>query len=83
MLHLLYSQLARSRRRYYQHRPHLRRRLTAPVISIGNLTVGGSGKTPLVLGQWGKGKKYKMELTIVNDETAKNIPTGGTIRLMA
>ena len=39
-------------------------------------------KTPLVLGQWGKGKKYKMELVIVNDEAAKNIPTGGTMRLM-
>ena len=47
MLSLLYSRIARARRRYYQHRPYLRRRLTAPVISIGNLTVGGSGKTPL------------------------------------
>jgi tetraacyldisaccharide 4'-kinase len=47
LLHLIYSHVARARRRYYTQRPHLRRRLSAPVISIGNLTVGGSGKTPL------------------------------------
>ncbi len=47
MLEFLYGRIARARRRYYQRRPYLRRRLAAPVISIGNLTVGGSGKTPL------------------------------------
>jgi branched-chain amino acid transport system substrate-binding protein len=39
-------------------------------------------KTPLVLGQWGKGKKYKVELTIVNNEAAKNIPVGGSLKLI-
>jgi branched-chain amino acid transport system substrate-binding protein len=55
---------------------------------VGPVKWGGQGpfknvsKTPLVLGQWGKGTKYKVELTIVNNEAAKSIPAGGTLRLL-
>ncbi len=55
---------------------------------VGPIKWGGKGpfknvsKTPLVLGQWGKGKKYKYELTIVNNEAAPNIPAGGKLRLI-
>jgi tetraacyldisaccharide 4'-kinase len=44
----LYGTLARARRARYARHPHLRRRLHRPVISVGNLVVGGSGKTPVV-----------------------------------
>jgi tetraacyldisaccharide 4'-kinase len=43
----VYSFVARRRRERYAARPWLRRRLRRPVISIGNLAVGGRGKTPL------------------------------------
>jgi branched-chain amino acid transport system substrate-binding protein len=55
---------------------------------VGPVKFGGQGpfknvsKTPLVLGQWGKGTKYKYELTIVNDQVVPSIPTGGTLRLI-
>jgi tetraacyldisaccharide 4'-kinase len=54
MLHLLYGGLARARRGWYERRPASRRRLARPVISVGNLSVGGTGKTPLVaaIAQW-------------------------------
>jgi tetraacyldisaccharide 4'-kinase len=47
MLSTVYAAVARRRRRYYATHPHLQRALSRPVISIGNLAVGGRAKTPL------------------------------------
>ena len=47
-LSVVYGRIARARRDWYERRPDRRVRLERPVISVGNLTVGGSGKTPIV-----------------------------------
>lgn len=47
MLSSAYAAAARFHRNYYARRPHLRRSLARPVISIGNIAVGGRAKTPL------------------------------------
>jgi tetraacyldisaccharide 4'-kinase len=44
----LYGRATQLRRAWYGRRPHRVRQLDRPVISVGNLVVGGSGKTPLV-----------------------------------
>lgn len=44
----VYGAAAAWRRRWYAREPARRRRLRQPVISVGNLSVGGSGKTPIV-----------------------------------
>jgi tetraacyldisaccharide 4'-kinase len=44
----VYGRAASFRRAWYGRHPHRTRRLEQPVISVGNLTVGGSGKTPVV-----------------------------------
>jgi tetraacyldisaccharide 4'-kinase len=47
VLSKLYGVVAARRRNWYGRRPHLRRRLTRPVVSVGSLAVGGRGKTPV------------------------------------
>lgn len=55
---------------------------------VGAVKWGGQGpfknvsKTPLVLGQWVKGTKNKVDLVIVNNEAAPSIPTGGKLAPM-
>lgn len=46
MISSLYAAAVRRRREWYAARPQARRRLRRPVISIGNIAVGGRGKTP-------------------------------------
>jgi tetraacyldisaccharide 4'-kinase len=48
MIDQLYAAAMRRRRERYAARPDLRLRLRRPVISIGNIAVGGRGKTPIV-----------------------------------
>src|SRR5881396_1598546 len=51
-------------------------------ISWAKGPVGNVAKTPLVGGQWGKGKQFAYDLTIVNNKRAPFIPTSGTLRGM-
>ena len=56
---------------------------------VGPVKWGGQGpfknvsKTPLVLGQWVKGKKHRYELVIVNNHAAPEIPVGGKLQLIS
>jgi branched-chain amino acid transport system substrate-binding protein len=52
-------------------------------VAWGKGPVKNVAKTPLVGGQWVKGKKFKYDLVIVNNETAPRIPTTAKLKLMS
>ncbi len=72
-------------------RESLRAALAATNVNtlVGPVKFGGQGpfknvsKTPLVGGQWVKGRSTPYELVVVNNETAKDIPVGGQLKLMS
>jgi len=45
---MVYGSITGLRRRWYARDPERRRRLRRPVVSVGNLSIGGAGKTPVV-----------------------------------
>jgi len=49
-------------------------------IAWGKGPVKNVAKTPLVGGQWVKGKKHKFDLVIVSNITAPSIPVGGRLK---
>lgn len=52
-------------------------------IAWGKGPVKNVAKTPLVGGQWVKGKKFKYDLQIVTNTAAPMIPVGGKLKLIA
>src|SRR4029079_6398281 len=73
----VYGAAATLRRRWYARDAGRRRRLGRPVISVGNLRVGGSGKTPVVaylarlLLEWGE------QPVVLTRGYARKIPRDG------
>lgn len=52
-------------------------------VEWGKGPVKNVAKTPLVGGQWVKGKKFKYDLVVVSNKAAPNIPLGGKLSLIS
>jgi tetraacyldisaccharide 4'-kinase len=79
----IYGAALGAKNRVYDHGLLSARRLQQPVISIGNLSTGGSGKTPLVIALAKLLMANGMSVDVLSrgygrtsDETARVLPTG-------
>ncbi|MGE0393233.1 MAG: tetraacyldisaccharide 4'-kinase [Vicinamibacterales bacterium] len=73
----LYGWAAARRRARYRAQPARARRLARPVVSVGNLTVGGSGKTPLVIALAAALQQAGERPAILSRGYARRAATGG------
>ena len=64
LLSAIYGSAVRTRNEFYDRGIFRARRLQGPVVSVGNLSVGGSGKTPFVilLGELLKSRGVKFDV---------------------
>ena len=79
MFHQIYAAGARYRRRFYTRRPELRRRLSQPVISIGNLAVGGRAKTPIAAAVASRLLALGERPAILSRGYARRLPEDGVV----
>jgi branched-chain amino acid transport system substrate-binding protein len=56
--------------------------IVGPVAWDGEGPFKNVSKTPLVLGQWSRQEDGRYDLTLVNNESSPNIPTGGELKPM-
>ena len=78
LLNSLYARAAEARRRLYD-KPGRKRRLERPVISVGNLTVGGSGKTPTIAHLAGLLRQAGEHPSILSRGYARKDPIDGVV----
>lgn len=78
-MHQLYAAGARYRRRFYANHPERRRRLARPVVSIGNLAVGGRAKTPLTAAVVSRLLAHGERPAILSRGYARRAPEDGVV----
>lgn len=81
----LYTPLVRGRNAWYDSRLARARRVEAPVISVGNVTLGGTGKTPLVawLVRWFQARGVRVAIVSRGYKARAGMPNDEALELAA